>query len=380
MYHQQHPLGYFKEQQQQQQQPPQQETEQHQPTQDLQRQMYLQMQNQQIHQQWLLEQQQSQQFQAQQYDELERARQILGLDDSSSHDSTRKRAFTSDSDDPLGIKKRNVGSEATAFNTGGYPGTSAGISGSLSSNMLDQSVSQDGYFDPPLLSTSSTTSPLRVPLPGSGLGSGASAPTTPGGVHDLVSFSSLSATAPSSMPSSWSAFAQDYFQGPTTSGIGSAPGSTSGMMASMVATTTFADALADREPLEHRFLQEQKKLQEMQFQEKQQLHLVQQLELQEVQRHQEEQTEAVARARAAGQIPPAYVPASIHHDHNDPATWGYTNVSAGQFTECLGGYDGGYTPAAMGGVAALAAMAAASRDVHVVGRGSGGSSGMEMDP
>jgi len=179
------------------------------------------------------------------------------------------------------------------------------------------------------------------------------------------------------MPSSWSAFAQDYFQGPTTGGMESAPGSTSGMTASMVATTIFADALTDNE---YRFLQEQQDLQDMQFQEKQQLHLAQQLELQEVQRHQEEQTKAVDRARAAGQTLPVYVPVSIHHDHNDPATWGYTNVSAGQFTDCLGDYDRGYTPAAMGGVAALAAMAAASRDVHGVGRGSGGSSGMEMDP
>lgn len=110
--------------------------------------------------------------------------------------------------------------------------------------------------------------------------------------------------------------------------------------------------------------QEKQKLQEAQQQEQQRLQEAQQMEIQAMQRQQEEHAKAQAVAKAA-----------VHHDHNDPATWGYGN-SPSQFTGYLGGYGRGYTPAAIGGVAALAAASAMAANRQ---RTTSSGSGMDMD-
>ncbi|KAG0209937.1 hypothetical protein BGX31_002015, partial [Mortierella sp. GBA43] len=189
--------------------------------------MYLQLQNQQ--------QQQWQQHQVQPQDQLELARQTLAQGGSSSHHSLPKRGLAYDSDELAGNKKRNMGSEAAVSNAIEIPVSSSNSPGSFAS----QGTSQVGYFDQQYNSTASASmvSPLRIPFQGSGPGNGASAPTTPGGVHDLTSFSALSATAPSSMPSSWSPLAQGSFGDSNTTAHMTTPhGSDSSMTASMITT------------------------------------------------------------------------------------------------------------------------------------------------
>ncbi|KAG0369704.1 hypothetical protein BGZ54_009130 [Gamsiella multidivaricata] len=344
--------------------------------------MYLQQHHQQAQQQWLLEQQQNQQ-------QLLMQHQNLAQDSSFNRQSNRKRGLANESDEFMGIKKRNLGSEASAQGIFGYPETGPGTPGFSTDQVASgpQHCQQAGYFDQPF-HTASGASPYarsfsQSPSAGFGSGNGGSAPTTPGAAGDHGP-----STVPgvSNMPShSWGSFAQgsSSFSSPPTPHFASMPGSSSpGVAATGIATSIFASTLAEKneEPLEYRLLQEQKKLHEAQQQEQAKLQLAQQLELQEMQRHQVEHTHAATLAEAAGQTPSGYIPTPVHHDHNDPATWGYdgTVPSGGQLQGYLAGHGKGYTPAAIGGVAALAAMAAASRENYVAGRGRG-SGGMDME-
>ncbi|KAF9895937.1 hypothetical protein BX616_008501 [Lobosporangium transversale] len=172
---------------------------------------------------------------------------------------------------------------------------------------------------------------------------------------------------------------QGSLSGPPTPHITTMPGDDGGgttgpIAGALLSNSILANALAEKEPLEYRLLQEQKELQEAQLQEQQWLQQTQEKELREMQRLQEEEKfRTVAEKYTA-----------VHHDHNDPATWSCydaissSSSSSGQMGS-LGsfGRGGGYTPAALGGVAALAAIAAASRD-NREGR-NGGVYGMDMD-
>ncbi|KAF8926494.1 hypothetical protein EDD21DRAFT_393536 [Dissophora ornata] len=355
--------------------------------------MYLQQQQQQqVQQQWILEQQQNQQLQAQHNQQLQMQRQNLVQDSSFGHLSNRKRGFASESDESSGFKKRNLGSESTgqSNNMLGFPEmTGPGTPGSIVSNasadygvQLSSSLGSGGYFDQSYHRGGAGAGGMLYS--GSGLSGGISAPTTPGAVASL-SFTSSSSFSSTGVPNSdgsnnnnnnWSSFAQGSLSSPPTPLALSIPGSSSGMTATMVTNNIFGSTLAGRkEPLEYRLLQEQKKLHEAQQQEQHNLQMAQQQELMEMQRHQEEQAKATAMAKVnAAYNSHATAAPPVHHDHNDPATWGYETVSTGQFTGYLGGYGKGYTPAVIGGVAALAAMAA-SRDTHGAGRGSS----MDMD-
>ncbi|KAF9116019.1 hypothetical protein BGX27_005252 [Mortierella sp. AM989] len=333
--------------------------------------MYLQQHHQQVQQQWALEQQHNQQLQAQHLQQIQMQRQNLAQDSPFGHQSSRKRGF--ESDESASIKKRNLGSDLTTQSL--HLDATPDSPGSIMSNMsADLAAYQGGgYFDQSHFSASSSagTSPHGIHYLGSsGLGGGASAPSTPAGIH--IASSSTSGAMPSSLPRSWNSFGSH--SSPPTPHVTTMPNSSgNGMNATMVATNIFSSTLSDQEPLEYRLLQEQKKLHETQMQEQQSLQMVQQQELFEMQRHQEAQSKASAMANGTGQ--PAFDSKPVHHDHNDPATWGYDGVSTSHFTGYLGGNGKGYTPAAIGGVAALAAMAAASRDTY----GRNGGAGMDMD-
>ncbi|KAI1320197.1 hypothetical protein EDD11_001802 [Mortierella claussenii] len=345
--------------------------------------MYLPQHQQQVQEQWLLEQQQTLQLQAQQHQQLQSQHENLSQDGSLSHQLTRKRGLASEAEVFTGIKKRHLDSERAA--QGLYPEMAPDTPGSVISDLsADHSAANGGgYFDQPFFSSSAGTSPHYLTPSFTGFGgasSGASALSTSAGphFHSSASSSSSGSSAPTTttmVPSSgsslgWNTFKQQQQQAgshssPSTPHITALPnGSSSGSTASTMATNIFSSTFTAKEPLEYRLLQEQKKLHETQLQEQQRLQFAQQQELLDMQRQQEEQSKAAAML--------------VHHDHNDPATWGYDGASVGQFTSYLGGHGRGYTPAAIGGVAALAAMAAASKDTHSAGR-SGGTTGMDMD-
>ncbi|KAF9351807.1 hypothetical protein BGX26_010239 [Mortierella sp. AD094] len=333
--------------------------------------MYLQQHHQQAQQQWALDQQQSQQLEAQHHQQIQMQRQNFAQSNHFGNQSSRKRGF--ESDESSSFKKRNLGSDvpnAQGFYSDAFPDSPGSIRSNMSADL--GAYQGGGYFDQSHFSASSSTgtSPHGMHYLGStGLSGGASAPSTPAGIH-IASSSSLSSSSslmPSSLPHSWNSFAYGSHSSPPTPHISAMPNSTepNGMTATMTTTNLFASTLAEREPLEYHMLQEQKKLHETQMQEQQRLQMAQQQELHEMQRHQEEQSRAAALAKQN----------STHvHDRNDPATWDYDGTSSGRFTGYLGGNGKGYTPAAIGGVAALAAMAAANRETY-----GGRNLGMDMD-
>ncbi|KAF8957489.1 hypothetical protein BGZ46_002179 [Entomortierella lignicola] len=313
--------------------------------------MYLQQHQQ---QQWALEQQQNQQMQMQ--------HQTLAQNIPFPQHSSRKRGF--ECEEGQSYKKRNLGSELSA--QGFYSDAMPDSPGSIRSNMsadLGSYQGGAGYFDQSHFSGSSSlgTSPhgTGVQYTASTSG-GASAPTTPAGIHITSSSPSISSSSafgamPSSLPRSWNSFSQggSYSSPPTP--------------AASIFSSAFAAKDLQQQPLEYRLLQEQQTLHQAQLAEQQRLQMTQQHELLEMQRHQEEQAKVAALARQQQQQTPV-------HDHNDPATWGYDDASAGRFSGYLGGNGKGYTPAAIGGVAALAAMAAANRESY-----GGRNNGMDMD-
>ncbi|KAG0335929.1 hypothetical protein BG000_007109 [Podila horticola] len=245
----------------------------------------------------------------------------------------RKRGLVNESDEFMGIKKRNLGSEATAQGMFGYPEIGADSPGSIISNHSNGEA--QSYFDQPHYQTSA-----QGPT---------SAPSTPA--------ISITQSAGSSQAHGWGSFGQG--------GSHSSPPTPQGSFGAHTASSNmFASALAEQGSIEYRMQQEKQKLQEAQQQEQQRLQEAQQMEIQAMQRQQEEHAKAQAVAKAA-----------VHHDHNDPATWGYGN-SPSQFTGYLGGYGRGYTPAAIGGVAALAAASAMAANRQ---RTTSSGSGMDMD-
>ncbi|KAF9579189.1 hypothetical protein BGW38_004650 [Lunasporangiospora selenospora] len=89
------------------------------------------------------------------------------------------------------------------------------------------------------------------------------------------------------------------------------------------------------------------------------------------QQQKQQQELAQAQAQAQGQMQGRAQPNGLH-DYNDPTTWvpghgAQQPASEGHFSGYLGGQGRGYTPAVMGGVAALAAasaMAVGQRQAH----------------
>ncbi|KAF9334186.1 hypothetical protein BG006_002600 [Podila minutissima] len=281
---------------------------------------------QQMHHAQLLQQQQQQQYLQQQQQQQPTSSPLI-----------RKRGLVNESDEFMGIKKRNLGSEATAQGMFGYPEIGADSPGSIMSNRSNSEA--QSYFEQPHYQTSSSSS-AQGPT---------SAPSTPA--------ISITQSSGSSQAHGWGSFGQG--------GSHSSPPTPQGSFGAHTASSNmFASALSEQGSVEYRMQQEKQQLQEAQQQEQQRLQEAQQMEIQAMQRQQEEHAKAQAASKSA-----------VHHDHNDPATWGYGN-SPSQFTGYLGGYGRGYTPAAIGGVAALAAASAmaASRQ-----RTTSSGSGMDMD-
>ncbi|KAF9286979.1 hypothetical protein BGZ68_002359 [Mortierella alpina] len=350
-------------------------------------QMFLQQSNQEVQQQWLAEQQQNQLLQAQHHQALQMQQPNRAQDGASSFHANRKRGFATESDDYLGNKKRNMGSDVPVQGIFGYAEVMPDTPGSIISLSADQEGDQGGYFDQQpyynsssLLNTNSQGSPYI-----GGSGNGTSAPTTPAGSRHAPSSSlSSSFSVPNSnQPGLWT---QGSHSSPPTPHLTTTP--------AIGAANVFASAVSEQQQqqnFQYQNMLEQNRLQEAQHQEQQSLQLSQKLEIEQLQRHQFEQqskVHAMARASAEQQMlqhaPPPHMQATtpVHHDHNDPATWGYDQTSAagGPFVGYLGGQGRGYTPAAIGGVAALAAVSAMAANRHPQGAGRGaGSSGMDMD-
>ncbi|KAG0046801.1 hypothetical protein BGZ83_008016 [Gryganskiella cystojenkinii] len=389
--------------QQQQQEQQQQQQQQHQQAAQLEQQlqyqeqeylnnqqMFIQRQQLEVQQQWHLEQQQNQQlFREQQLQAMQANRHLAHSSDNGLGQSTRKRGLAVESDEFMGMKKRNLGSEGTALGHFGYPDP-MDSPGSIMSNMSnDRGPTSQGYFDQqPYQNGSAASSPISGFYQGgnsSSFGYPVSAPTSPargGSSNNATAAADASSQGQESVSKSWNSFGQGSQSSPQTP-LALAP------VSSVTQTSNvFTSALGEQQPLEYRLLQEQQKLQQAQQQEQQQLQQTQQQELREMQRQIEEETKAMT-AQHQHQLhhqqqrqgsPPRQN--AVHHDHNDPATWGFENTSTGQFTGYLGGYGKGYTPALTGGVAALAAASAmaASRYPNGSGRSPGGStSGMDMD-
>jgi hypothetical protein len=284
----------------------------------------------------------------------------------------------------------------------GFPETGADSPGSIMSAEGGATAHQTGYFDQqPYFSGSSSAA--SSPHAGVGLYHqqqmlqqqqvNTSAPSTPvaclGGSGSSSSNNGASSLSRSPGSTSiWGSLAQQgSHSSPPTPSVTSIAGRTTGMAANMAAPNMMPGA--DGGDFQRRLLEEQKMLHDAQQQEQHKLQLAQQWELEQMQRHQQEDQQTKARQQQQQHMqfqhsPPSVAP--IHHDHNDPATWGgYNNVSAtgaggaGQFTGYLGGYGKGYTPAAIGGVAALAAVSAMAASRHTPTNGHRGDSGMEMD-
>ncbi|KAF9281421.1 hypothetical protein BGZ88_011616 [Linnemannia elongata] len=350
--------------------------------------MDLQQHYEQVHQQWLMEQQQqehNQQLYAQHLQQQNPGR--------TTPDLHRKRGLANESDEFMGIKKRNLGSEATAQGIFGFPERGADSPGSIMSTEGGAGAqAQMGYFDQqPYFSGSSSAA--TSPHQGVGLyhqqqmqQANTSAPSTPAASLDSSSGQSSLSRSPGST-SIWGSLAQGSHSSPPTPSVTSIAGRTTGMTANMVASNLMAGSSGtDGADFQRRLLEEQQLLHDAQQQEQQKLQMAQQWELEQMQRQQQEYQQTKARQQQQMQFqhsPPSAAP--IHHDHNDPATWGsYNSVpaavgGAGQFTGYLGGYGKGYTPAAIGGVAALAAVSAMAASRHTPTNGHRSDSGMEMD-
>ncbi|KAF9572349.1 hypothetical protein EC968_010002 [Mortierella alpina] len=349
-------------------------------------QMFIQQSNQDVQQQWLSDQQQNQLLQAQHHQAQQMQQTNLTQDGAPAFQANRKRGFATESDEYLGNKKRNMASDVPVQGVfGGFAEVMPDTPGSIISLSGDPGVDQGGYFDQQPYNNSSSmfnTNSQGAPYLGSGSGNGASAPTTPAGSRHAPSSSlSSSFSMPNSnQPGLWS---QGSHSSPPTPHLTTTP--------AIGAANVFASAVSDQQHLLYQNMLEQNQLQEAQHQEQRSLQLSQKLEMEQLQRQQfEEQSKvhALARASADQQMlqhaPPPHMQATtpVHHDHNDPATWGYDQTSAagGQFVGYLGGQGRGYTPAAIGGVAALAAVSAMAASRHPQGAGRGaGSSGMDMD-
>lgn len=299
----------------------------------------------------------------------------------------------------MGIKKRNLGSEATAQGMFGFPETGADSPGSIMSTEGAGAQAQMGYFDQQPCFSGSSSAAIS-PHQGVGLyhqqqmqQANTSAPSTPaaslGSSNNSNGGQSLLSRSPGST-SIWGSLAQGSHSSPPTPSVTSIAGRTTGMTANMVASNLMSGSSgADGVDFQKRLLEEQQLLHDAQLQEQQKLQMAQQWELEQMQRHQQEYQQTKARQQQQMQFqhsPPSAAP--IHHDHNDPATWGsYNSVpaavggggGAGQFTGYLGGYGKGYTPAAIGGVAALAAVSAMAASRHTPTNGHRGDAGMEMD-
>ncbi|KAF9966348.1 hypothetical protein BGZ70_002584 [Mortierella alpina] len=351
--------------------------------------MFLQQSNQAVQQQWLSEEQQNQALQAQHQQALQLQQSNVIQDDASSFQPNRKRGFATESDDNLGHKKRNMRADLPVQGVfGGYAEVMPDTPGSIISLSADQEADQGSYFDQQPYYTSSSmlnTGSQGPTYLGTGSGNGASAPTTPAGSRHAPSSSlSSSFSMPNSnQPGLWS---QGSHSSPPTPHLTTTP--------AIGAANMFAAAVLDpqqQQNVQYQNMLQQNQLQEAQQQEQQSLQLSQKLEIEQLQRQQFEQqskVHAMARISADQQMlqhaPPPHMQATtpVHHDHNDPATWGYDQTSAtgGQFVGYLGGQGRGYTPAAIGGVAALAAVSAMAASRHPQGAGRGaGSSAMDMD-
>ncbi|KAF9546730.1 hypothetical protein EC957_009490 [Mortierella hygrophila] len=355
--------------------------------------MDLQQHYEQVHQQWLTDQQQQQHNQQLYAQHLQQ--QNAGR---TTPDLHRKRGLANESDEFMGIKKRNMGSEATAQGMFGFPETGADSPGSIMSTEGVGAQAQAGYFDQqPYFSGSSSAA--SSPHQGIGLyhqqqiqQANTSAPSTPATNLSSINNSNGSQSLLSRSPGStsiWGSLAQGSHSSPPTPSVASITGRTTGMTANMVASNLMSGSSgADGGDLQKRLLEEQQQLHDAQQQEQQKLQMAQQWELEQMQQQQHQHEAQQAKARQQQQMqfqhsPPSAAP--IHHDHNDPATWGsYNSVpaavgGAGQFTGYLGGYGKGYTPASIGGVAALAAASAMAASRHTPTNGHRGDSGMDMD-
>ncbi|KAG0374005.1 hypothetical protein BGX24_010966 [Mortierella sp. AD032] len=311
--------------------------------------MDLQQHYEQVHQQWLMEQQQQQHNQQLYAQHLQQQNPNM-----SQPDLHRKRGLANESDEFMGIKPYYSGSSSAAASPqlGG---------GSVAFYQHQQHQQQQA-------------------------GMNTSAPSTP--AASLGSTSNNSNGGPSSSlsrspgsTSIWGSLAQGPHSSPPTPSVTSIAGRTAS--SSMGAT-------ADDGSFQQRLLEEQQMLHDAQLQEQQKLQLAQQWELEQMQRHQHQDQQTKARQQQHQQqqhqqfqnSPPNAVVAPVHHDHNDPATWGGYNTApaagGAQFTGYLGGYGKGYTPA-ISGVAALAAMSAMAASRHAPTNGHHGSSGMDMD-
>ncbi|KAF9934093.1 hypothetical protein FBU30_003374 [Linnemannia zychae] len=332
--------------------------------------MDLQQHYEQVHQQWLMEQQHNQQLCAQHLQQqnpnmIQPAMQ-------------RKRGLINESDEFMGIKKRNLGSEATAQGIFDFSETGADSPGSI----LSTDGQLTGYFDQQPCFSGSSSAATSPHLGGVAQYqqrqyqqqlSNMSAPSTPAASSgsNISGPSSLS-RSPSSM-SNWGPLTHGSHSSPPTPNVSSLAGVTTAMAAAMAANNLISSSLFTEEgtSFQQRQLEEQKMLQEAQNQEAQKLQMAQQWELEQMQRHQQEDQQSKARQQQQLQqmyqssVPNASV-APVHHDHNDPATWGSYNMTApvGQFAGYLGGQSRSYTPAAIGGVAALAAVSAMAASRH----------------
>ncbi|KAF9908740.1 hypothetical protein EC991_009550 [Linnemannia zychae] len=349
--------------------------------------MDLQQHYEQVHQQWLMEQQQLQHNQQLYAQHIQQQNPNM-----SQPDVHRKRGLANESDEFMGIKKRNLGSEATAQGLFGFPDTGADSPGSIMSAEGGATVAQGSYFDQQPYFSGSSSAATSPHLSGGSVasyqhqqhqqqqsGMNTSAPSTPAAGLDSLSSNSGPSSSLSRSPgnaSIWGSLAQGSHSSPPTPSVSSIVGRTGA--SSMGATADGGHSL------QQRLLEEQKLLHGAQQQEQQELQMAQQWELEQMQRqqHEELRTKALQHTQFQNSPPNAGV-APIHHDHNDPATWGgYNTVATGgsQFTGYLGGYGKGYTPAAIGGVAALAAMSAMAASRHTPTNGHrDGSSGMDMD-
>ncbi|KAF9395540.1 hypothetical protein CPC16_007931 [Podila verticillata] len=291
--------------------------------------------HQQQHQQPMLlqqiPQQQWQMSQSQYEQQMQQMQQQQQQQQQTSSPLIRKRGLVNESDEFMGIKKRNLGSEATAQGMFGYPEIGADSPGSIMSNHSNGEA--QNYFDQPHYQTSSSSTNAQGRT---------SAPSTP-------AINVTQPTGSSQIQHAWASFGQGSHSSPPTP-----QGSFTHANSNMFSSSLEAEQQGS---IEHRMQQEKQRLQEAQQQEQQRLQETQQMEIQAMQRQQEEHAKAHATV--------------VHHDHNDPATWGYAN-NASQFTGYLGGYGRGYT----GGVAALAAASAMAANRQ---RTTSSGSGMDMD-
>ncbi|KAG0231059.1 hypothetical protein BGW42_000535 [Actinomortierella wolfii] len=327
--------------------------------------------------------------------------------------SNRKRGLATEADEFMGIKKRNLGSEATEqgiFGLSGFSDVSGGANTSTAavssasspflglglSSSTSLSPSANGFLTPTAVSASADQDYFGLPptsQPNQASSSfftsrqdscnSSSAPATPSvsfagnGGNSMAAQQTMNAASLSSSSTSrrygWS---NDGSMGGAMSNP-STPVTES--TARMLTQNSFS--LQQMEERQRRTqalqLEEKQSLQRTQQYEQQSLHATQQRELEELQRRQKEQELELARAHHQHGAGVTYDQQQIQqqvmemdqaarlnnaiHDNNDPATWGYDQSSGIQLRGYLGGQGRGYTPAAMG-VAALAAAAAMAQN------------------